>query len=389
MNQGKYIFAQLSEFLPRRIFDRIVTKYSGNLRVRSFTCWNQMLCMVFGQLTSRDSMRDLMLSLEAHKPKYYHLGFGQTVTRRNLGKANENRSYKIFEEFAYVLIEEARKSCFKNDFEVEVDGNVYAMDSTTIDLCLSVFWWAEFRKHKGGIKLHTLYDVKTSIPCFLHISNAKVHDVNILDIIPIEAGSFYVVDKGYVDFKRLHRIHRQGSFFVTRAKDNLRFQRMYSQPVENTIGVQYDQIGRLEVYYSKKDYPDKLRRIKYFDEERKKELIFLTNNMDLAAKEIAMLYKKRWEVEIFFKWLKQHLKIKSFWGTTMNAVKIQIYCAIIAYCLVAVVGNKLKVDRSIYEILQILSISLLDKTPVREILTKCDVQNVKEQKNKQLIISGF
>jgi hypothetical protein len=348
-----------------------------------------MLCMVFGQLTSRDSMRDLMLSLEAHKPKYYHLGFGPTVTRRNLGKANENRSYKIFEEFAYELIEEARKSCFKNDFEVEVDGNVYAMDSTTIDLCLSVFWWAEFRKHKGGIKLHTLYDVKTSIPCFLHISNAKVHDVNILDIIPIEAGSFYVVDKGYVDFKRLHRIHRQGSFFVTRAKDNLRFQRMYSQPVDNTTGVLYDQIGRLEVYYSKKDYPDKLRRIKYFDEERKKELVFLTNNMDLAAKEIAMLYKKRWEVEIFFKWLKQHLKIKSFWGTTMNAVKIQIYCAIISYCLVAIVGNRLKVDRSIYEILQILSISLLDKTPVREILTKCDVQNVKEQKNKQLIISGF
>jgi hypothetical protein len=389
MNQGKYIFAQLSEFLPRRVFDRIVTKYSGNLRVRSFTCWNQMLCMVFGQLTSRDSMRDLMLSLEAHKPKYYHLGFGQTVTRRNLGKANENRSYKIFEEFAYVLIEEARKSCFKTDFEVEVDGNVYALDSTTIDLCLSVFWWAEFRKHKGGIKLHTLYDIKTSIPCFLHISNAKVHDVNILDIIPIEVGSFYVVDKGYVDFKRLHRIHRQGSFFVTRAKDNLRFQRMYSQPVDNTTGVLYDQIGKLEIYYSKKDYPDKLRRIKYFDEERKKELVFLTNNTNLAAKEIAMLYKKRWEVELFFKWMKQHLKIKSFWGTTMNAVKIQIYCAIIAYCLVAIVGNRLKVDRSIYEILQILSISLLDKTPVREILTKCDVQNVKEQKNKQLIISGF
>jgi hypothetical protein len=214
MNQGKYIFAQLTEFLPRRVFDRIVTKYSGNLRVRSFTCWNQMLCMVFGQLTAGDSMPDLMQSLEAHKAKYYDLGFGQTVTRRNLGKANENRSYKIFEEFAYVLIEEALKSCFKNDFEVIVDGNVYALDSTTIDLCLSVFWWAEFRKHMGGIKLHTLYDVKTSIPCFLHISNAKVHDVNILDIIPIEEGSFYVVDKGYVDFKRLHRIHRQGSFLL-------------------------------------------------------------------------------------------------------------------------------------------------------------------------------
>jgi len=389
MNQGKYVFAQLTEFLPRRVFDRIADKYSGNKHVRTFTCWNQMLCMVFGQLTSRDSMRDLMLSLEAHHPKFYHLGFGSTVSRRNLGKANENRSYKIFEEFAYVLIEDARKSCFKHDFEFEIEGNVYALDSTTIDLCLSVFWWAEFRKHKGGVKLHTLYDVKTSIPSFLHISNARVHDVNILDIIPYEAGSFYVVDKGYVDFRRLYKVHSHGSFFVTRAKDNLRFQRTYSKAVDSATGVLYDQIGRLELYYSKKDYPDKLRRIKYFDEERKKELIFLTNNMDLSAKEIALLYKKRWEVEIFFKWMKQHLKIKSFWGTTMNAVKIQIYCAIIAYCLVALVGNKLKVDRSIYEILQILSISLLDKTSVREILTKCDSQNVKEQKNKQLIISGF
>jgi transposase len=345
--------------------------------------------MVFGQLTSRDSMRDLMLSLEAHQPKYYHLGFGQTVTRRNFGKANEKRSYKIFEEFAYVLIDEARKSCYKTDFEVEVDGNVYALDSTTIDLCLSVFWWAEFRKHKGGIKLHTLYDVKTSIPTFLHVSKASVHDVNILDLIPYEIGSFYVVDKGYIDFRRFYKIHTQGSFFVTRAKDNLRFKRMYSKATDKTTGVQSDQIGKLEVYYSKKDYPDKLRRIKYYDEERKKYLVFLTNNTNLKATEIAMLYKKRWEVEIFFKWMKQHLKIKSFWGTTLNAVKIQIYCAIIAYCLVAIIGNKLKVDRPIYEILQILSISLLDKTPAREILTRCDYKNVKEQYNNQLKISGF
>jgi len=389
MNQGKYIFAQLTDFLPRRIFDRIVKTHEGNKYVRSFTCWNQMLCMVFGQLTSRDSMRDLMLSLEAHQPKYYHLGFGQTVTRRNFGKANEKRSYKIFEEFAYVLIDEARKSCYKTDFEVEVDGNVYALDSTTIDLCLSVFWWAEFRKHKGGIKLHTLYDVKTSIPTFLHVSKASVHDVNILDLIPYEIGSFYVVDKGYIDFRRFYKIHTQGSFFVTRAKDNLRFKRMYSKATDKTTGVQSDQIGKLEVYYSKKDYPDKLRRIKYYDEERKKYLVFLTNNTNLKATEIAMLYKKRWEVEIFFKWMKQHLKIKSFWGTTLNAVKIQIYCAIIAYCLVAIIGNKLKVDRPIYEILQILSISLLDKTPAREILTRCDYKNVKEQYNNQLKISGF
>ena len=389
MNQGKYIFAQLTEFLPRRVFDRIVKNHNGNKYVRSFTCWNQMLCMVFGQLTSRDSMRDLMLSLEAHRSKYYHLGFGSTVSRRNLGKANENRSYKIFEEFAYILIERARKSCYKNDFEIEVDGNIYALDSTTIDLCLSVFWWAEFRKTKGGIKIHTLYDVKTSIPSFLYISKANVHDVNVLDIIQYEADSFYVVDKAYIDYKRLFRLHSQGAFFVTRAKNNMRFKRMYSKPADKTKGILYDQIGRLETYYSKKDYPEKLRRIKYYDQERKKLFIFLTNNTNLKPTEIALLYKKRWEVELFFKWMKQHLKIKSFWGTTMNAVKIQIYCAIIAYCLVAIIGNKLKVDRTIYEILQILSISLLDKTPVGEVLTKKDYRDIKELKRKQLKISGF
>ena len=389
MNQGKYIFAQLTDFLPRRVFDRLVDKYEGNKHVRSFTCWNQMLCMVFGQLTARDSMRDLMLSLEAHQPKYYHLGFGSTVSRRNFGTANERRNYRIFEEFAYVLIEEARRSCYRDDFEIEVDGNVYALDSTTIDLCLSIFWWAEFRKHKGGIKLHTLYDVKTSIPSFLYITNAIVHDVNIMDIIPYEEGSFYVADKGYTDFLRLYKIHTNGSFFVTRAKENLRFKRMYSRAVDKTTGVQSDQIGKLEIYKSKNEYPEKLRRIKFYDAEHDKDLVFLTNNMDLKASEIAFLYKKRWAVELFFKWMKQHLKIKSFWGTTLNAVKIQMYCAVIAYCLVAIIGNKLKVDRSIYEILQILSISLLDKTPIKEILTKCDYNNVKELQNKQLIISGF
>lgn len=389
MNQGKYIFAQLTDFLPRRVFDRLVDKYEGNKHVRSFTCWNQMLCMVFGQLTARDSMRDLMLSLEAHQPKYYHLGFGSTVSRRNFGTANERRNYRIFEEFAYVLIEEARRSCYRDDFEIEVDGNVYALDSTTIDLCLSIFWWAKFRKHKGGIKLHTLYDVKTSIPSFLYITNASVHDVNIMDIIPYEEGSFYVADKGYTDFLRLYKIHTNGSFFVTRAKENLRFKRMYSRAVDKTTGVQSDHIGQLEIYKSKNEYPEKLRRIKYYDAEHDKDLVFLTNNMDLKASEIAFLYKKRWAVELFFKWMKQHLKIKSFWGTTLNAVKIQMYCAVIAYCLVAIIGNKLKVDRSIYEILQILSISLLDKTPIKEILKKCDYNNVKELQNKQLIISGF
>lgn len=389
MNQGKYIFAQLTDFLPRRVFDRIVKKHNGNKYVRSFTCWNQMLCMVFGQLTSRDSMRDLLLSLEAHKSKYYHLGFGSSISRRNLGVANQKRSYKIFEEFAYVLIEQARKSCYKSDFELNVKGNVYAFDSSTIDLCLSVFWWAEFRKTKAGIKLHTLYDVKTSIPAFIHISNAKMHDVSTLDLIPYEVGSFYVLDKAYVDFKRLHDLHKQKAFFVTRAKINMKFTRMYSNIVDKTKGIRYDQIGKLTSYYPKKSYPEKLRRIKYYDTNTNRTFIFLTNNLDLKPEEIAYLYKKRWEVELFFKWMKQHLKIKSFWGTSLNAVKVQIYCAIIAYCLVAIIGNTLKVERPIYEILQILSISLLDKTPVREILSKYDYKNFKELNSKQLKINGF
>lgn len=389
MNQGKYVFSQITEFLPRRAFDRIVESHQGNKYVRSFTCWNQMLCMVFGQLTARDSMRDLMLSLEAHRPKYYHLGFGTTVSRRNLGTANEKRNYRIFEEFAYVLIDEARKSCYRDDFEIDLEGNVYALDSTTIDLCLSVFWWAEFRKAKGGIKLHTLYDVVTSVPSFLLITKASLHDVNVLDMIVYEAGSFYVMDKAYIDFARLYKIHLRKAFFVTRAKENMRFKRMYSMATDKANGVKYDHIGRLEGHYSKKDYPEKLRRIKYYDNGTGKEFVFLTNNTDLYATEIALLYKKRWEVELFFKWMKQHLRIKSFWGTSINAVKIQIYCAIIAYCLVAIIGNKLRSRRRIYEILQILSISLLDKTPVREILTDYEYKDVKELDSKQLKINGF
>jgi len=389
MNQGKYIFAQLTEFLPRRKFDRIVRKYNGNKYVRSFTCWNQMLCMVFGQLTARESMRDLMLSLEPHQPKYYHLGFGKTISRRNLGRANNNRNYKIFEEFAYTLIDQARKSCYKDDFEIKVEGNVYALDSTTVDLCLSVFWWAKFRKAKGGIKLHTLYDTKTSVPAFLYISEARLHDVKVLDIIEYETGSFYVMDKAYIDFERLYTINQEKAFFVTRAKNNMRFKRMYSSTADKDNGIKYDQIGKLTGVNSKRYYPDKIRRVKYFDRENDRTFIFLTNNMDLDATEVAALYKKRWEVELFFKWVKQHLKIKSFWGTSPNAVKVQIYCAIIAYCLVAICGNKLKSERKIYEILQILSISLLDKTSVKEILRDHNYKNDKEPIRKQLRIKGF
>ncbi len=387
MNQGKYIFAQLTDFLPRRQFDSIVEKYSGNKYVKSFTCWNQMLCMVFGQLTARESMRDLMLVLEAHQSKCYHLGLGSTVTRTNLGKANRNRSCKIFEEFAYLLIENARKSYYKDDFEIAIDGNVYAFDSSTIDLCLSVFWWAEFRKHKGGIKLHTLYDVKTFVPSFMLITPAIMHDVNAMDWLHYESGSAYIFDRGYVDFSRLYRIDQSQAWFVIRGKDNLQFRRMYSNKVDKATGVLYDQIGKLVTPKSLKEYPDKIRKITFHDEEQNRDFIFLTNNFELEATEIALLYKKRWAVELFFKWIKQHLRIKSFWGTTMNAVKIQVYCALITYCLVAIVANKLKVERPIYEILQILGISLLDKTSVNEILAEYDYKNVKELNYKQLKIS--
>ena len=344
--------------------------------------------MIFGQLTGRDSLRDLMVSIEPHSPKYYHLGFGKGSSRSNFANANEKRDCRIFEDYAFHLIEQARKSSIVDqDFQLNIDGNVYAFDSTTIDLCLSVFWWAEFRKTKGGIKLHTLYDIKTSIPSFIHVSTASLHDVNALDLLYYEPGGYYILDRGYIDFSRLYRIHQRLAFFVTRAKDNLQYQRMYSNKVRKENGVMLDQIGKLTGFYVSKKYPEKLRRIKYYDEETDNELEFLSNNFDLTSEEIAQLYKYRWKVELFFKWIKQHLKIKSFWGTSLNAVKIQVYSAIIAYCLVALVRNTLKIDRSTYEILQILSISLLDRTPLNELLTNQNYQDVKELYNKQLKIN--
>lgn len=389
MNQGKYVFAQITEFLPRRAFDRIVAKYHGNKHIRSFTCWNQMLCMIFGQLTNRDSLRDLIVALGAHRAKSYHLGFGSQVTLPTLARANIRRDFRIYEEFAYLLIDHARRICASNDFEVEVDGNVYAFDATTIDLCLSVFWWAEFRKTKGGIKMHTLYDLKTQIPSFIHITTAIVNDINAMDQIPYEKGSYYIFDRGYNDFERLYRIKNLEANFVVRARDKLGFKRIYSRKVDKQTGIRYDQIGVFAVCRSFSRYPAQLRRIKYYDTETKSELVFLTNNLELTAIEIAVLYKNRWQVELFFKWIKQHLKIKSFWGHTPNAVKTQLYCAIIAYCLVAIVGKELRIERTTYEILQILGISLLDKSPVKELLTNNDYKNVKELDYKQLSLSLF
>ena len=388
MNQGKYVYSQLTDFLPKRIFDGLVAKHNGDKHVRHFSCWNQLLSMIFGQLTGRDSLRDLMVSIEPHKPKYYHLGFGKGTSRSNFANANEKRDCRIFEEYAFYLIDIARKSSIMDqDFQLNIDGNIYAFDSTTIDLCLSVFWWAKFRKTKGGIKLHTLYDIKTSIPCFIHVSTASVNDINALDLLYYEPGGYYILDRGYIDYERLFRIHQSSAYFVVRAKDNLKFRRMYSNKVNKNNGVLLDQIGKLTGFYVSKDYPEKLRRIKFYDKETDNDLEFLSNSFDITAEEIAQLYKYRWKVELFFKWIKQHLKVKSFWGTSLNAVKIQVYSAIIAYCLVALVRNKLKVDRSTYEILQILSISLLDKTPINELLTNQNYKNVKEPYSKQLKIS--
>ena len=387
MNKGKFVYAQIVEFLPQRVFDTIVLKYDGNRYVKHFTCWNQLLVMVFGQLTNRDSLRDLIVAIEAHNRKSYHLGFGKSVTRSNLSKANENRDYRIFEEFAYYLIGVARQKLENNDFEIK--GKVYAFDSTTVDLCLSVFWWAKFRKNKGGVKIHTLLDITTQIPVFVHITTASVNDMNAMDVIPYEVGAYYIFDRGYVDYTRLYRITKLESSFVVRAKKNLKFEVKTNNSVDEATGVITDQTGFLKGFYTSKDYPERLRRVAFYDRDKNTTLIFLTNNFELTADQVAMLYKNRWQIELFFKWIKQHLKIKSFWGTSQNAVKIQIYSAIIAYCLVAIVGQDLKINRTTYEILQILGISLLDKTPVNELFTNIDINDVKELNDNQLTLNLF
>jgi len=298
MNKGKFVYAQIVEFLPQRVFDTIVLKYDGNRYVKHFTCWNQLLVMVFGQLTNRDSLRDLIVAIEAHSRKSYHLGFGKSVTRSNLSKANENRDYRIFEEFAYYLIGVARQKLENNDFEIK--GKVYAFDSTTVDLCLSVFWRAKFRKNKGGVKIHTLLDITTQIPVFVHITTASVNDMNAMDVIPYEVGAYYIFDRGYVDYTRLYRITKLESSFVVRAKKNLKFEVKSHNPVDETTGVMTDQTGFLKGFYTSKDYPESLRRVAFYDRDKNTTLIFLTNNFELTADQVAMLYKNRWQIELFF-----------------------------------------------------------------------------------------
>ena len=382
-----YVFSQLvSVALDRNHFNYLVRKYEGDKYVKHFTCWNQLLVMMFGQLCNRESLRDLTNAVAAHQKKCYHLGFGKHVSKTNLAYANSNRDYRIFEEYAYYLIAEARKKRATDIFQL--GGNVYAFDSTTIDLCLSVFWWAKFRKHKGGIKVHTLYDVETQVPAFFHITEAAVHDSKVMSVIPYETGSYYVFDRGYNDFKQLYRIEEIGSYFVIRAKKNLQYRvlKWKRRMPENVLS---DAEIELTGYYPSKHYPKRLRLVRYHDPEQNREFMFLTNAMSLTSLQIANLYKNRWQVELFFKWLKQHLKIKKFWGASENAVRIQIYCAICAYCLVAIAQHDLKLEISTYETLQILGISLTDTTPLQELLSKTNLQNVKDQDppNGQLFIN--
>lgn len=369
MFDGHFVFSQLMRFLPRRDFNACVAKFDGQRRPRGFSCRDQFLCLAFAQLTYRESLRDIETCLRALGPKLYHAGFRGRVSRSTLADANRTHDWRIFAEFAQVLIRRARKLYRHETLAVELEATVYAFDSTTIDLCLSLFPWAKFRRRKGAVKLHTLLDLRGSIPCFIHISTGKTPDMNVLDHLPIEPGSFYVMDRGYVDFVRLYRFTSAAAFFVTRAKRKLDFRRQARRRVDKTSGLRSDQTILLNGVKSSQLYPVALRRIAYYDQDNQRRLIFLTNNFTLPALTIARLYKSRWHVELFFKWIKQHLRIKAFYGTSDNAVKTQVWIAISVYVLVAIVKKELKLDRSLYEILQILSLTLFEKTPIFEVLS--------------------
>ena len=376
MNKNKYVFAQLVEFLDKDKFRHLVDKYNGNRYVKSFTCWNQLLALLFGQLSNRESLRDVVVALEAHHTKCYHLGIGRNpIAKTTFASANQNRDYRIFEDFAFFMMEQARKKQATDIFKLK--GHVYAFDSTTIPLCLSIFWWAKFRKKKGGVKAHVLYDLEAQVPAYFHFSTASVHDSKAMKYIPYESGSYYVFDRGYNAFKELYKIHLHESFFVVRAKKNLQFKciRWRRRLPKNVLT---DSVIELTDIITRQKYPERLRLVKYRDESQDREFVFLTNAFHLTSLEIAELYKNRWQVELFFKWLKQHLKIKKFWGTTENAVRIQISTAIISYCLVAIVQHDMQLERSTYEVLQILSISLTDKTCLKELFEKTNFNNVKE-----------
>ena len=386
MNSGKSIFAQLMDFLPSKAFRRCVKRYQGDYKLKTFSCWDQFLCMAFAQLTYRESLRDIEACLRAQQTKLYHLGIRGQVSRNTLAHANEVRDWRIYADFAQVLITRARVLYAYDSFGVELAQTVYALDATTVDLCLALFPWAKFRKHKGAVKLHTLLDLRGSIPTVVIITHGKVHEVNILNQLSFEAGAFYVMDRGYVDFARLYKLHLASAFFVTRARKRFAFQRRYSQPVDRATGVICDQIVMLVNPVPLEGYPEKLRRIHYFDAPTNQRLVFLTNNFNLPPLTIAQLYRSRWQVELFFKWIKQHLRIKNFYGTSENALRTQIWIAISVYVLVAIVKKELHLESSLYRMLQICSVTLFEKTPILQALSLANDQTDLDDLCKQLIL---
>lgn len=386
MHTGQSVFSQIMDFVPMYEFRKCVQRYHGNYKVRDFSCWNQFLCLAFAQLTYRESLRDIVCCLRSMERKLYHMGFRGNISRSTLADANETRDWRIYADFAQVLIHIAR-GLYKDDgFGVELDNTVYALDSTTIDLCLSLFPWAQFRKQKGAIKLHTLLDLRGNLPSYIQITDGKVHDMNILDDLIPEPGSFYIMDRGYIDFARLYTLTQFCAFFVTRAKTNIQFRRLYSHPVDRSIGLRCDQTILLTGYYSSKGYPDKLRRTSYYDAETEKLLTFLSNNFIIPALTIAQLYKCRWQVELFFRWIKQHLRIKAFYGTSKNAVKTQIWIAIAVYVLVAIIKKRLDLDITLYTILQILSVTAFEQVPIIQVLTNFDYKLLDSDLDNQLLL---
>jgi hypothetical protein len=389
MHNGRFIFSELISHLPHKEFQKCVVRYDDGSQSRTFSHWDQYLTMAFAQLTYRESLRDIEACLRSVTGKLYHLGIRSKVARTTLADANESRDWRIFADFAQVLIRIARPLYAADPIGVDLDHSVYALDSTTIDLCLSLFPWAKFRRHKGAVKMHTLLDLHGNIPTFISITNGKVHDVNILDEIAPETGAFYVMDRGYVDFERLYVLTLSAAFFVVRTKSNVVIQRRYSHPVDKATGVRSDHTVILTAINSVKAYPDQLRRVSYLDVKTKKRFKFLTNNFMLPALTIAQIYKSRWQVELFFKWIKQHLRIKAFYGTSENAVKTQIWVAVSVYVLVAIVRKRLDLEASLYQILQILSVTLFEKTPILQALQASDSQEELANPGNQLILFDF
>jgi hypothetical protein len=391
MNQGKYVFSQIIDFIPRREFNNFVKQYKGNQKIRILTCHDQLLAMIFGQLANLRSLRGIILCLNAHVNLLYHLGFRtDKFVLSTLTRANENRSWKIYLDLTQLLIKKARKLYLNdNDFNIELAGSVYALDSTIIDLCLGTFGWAYFELGKSAVKIHTQLDLRGNIPAFFVITEAKVHDINFLDMLEFEAGAMYIMDRGYFDFERLWKINSTKAYFIIRAKSSISWKRLYSRKVDRSIGLRCDQIITLKSFYAKKHYPEKLRRVKFYDSVSDKYYVYLTNNFTLDAKKIADLYKHRWQIELFFKWIKQHLHIEVFWGHSANAVKTQICTAMCAFLIVAILKKQLKIRRNLYEILQILSVSQFEKTPINTLVSETKLQIFNEQAPRQACLLDF